>query len=103
MPARFVADFDGWEETEVKTRRQLAALRERLMIAARASGTEAHDLIGALGNARRQDCIVVISDMPLAAWEGFVPQRGLEPVLPDITDYDGTRKSGGFGRKGGRR
>lgn len=101
MPARLLADFDGWEETELKTRRQLAGLRERLMVASRAPGTEAHDLVGALGNAGRQECVVVISDMPPAAWEGFVPECALDPVLPDITDYDGSRKL--IGRRGGRR
>jgi len=35
---------------------------------------------------------VVISDMPRSAWEGFVPKSGLEPVLVDIRDYDGSRR-----------
>jgi uncharacterized protein (DUF58 family) len=92
MPVRWVADFNGWEETPVKTRRQLAGVREGLLEVKRAGGTEAHDLIAALGMARDHECIVVISDMPRSAWEGFVPKSGLEPVLVDIRDYDGSRR-----------
>jgi uncharacterized protein (DUF58 family) len=94
MPVRWIADFNGWEETPVKTRRQLAGVREGLLEVKRAGGTEAHDLIAALAMARDHECIVVISDMPRSAWEGFVPKSGLEPVLIDIRDYDGTRRKG---------
>jgi uncharacterized protein (DUF58 family) len=100
MPVRWIADFNGWEEGVLKTRRQLAGVREGLLKVKRASGTEAHDLIAALGRAREQECVVVVSDMPSSGWDGFVPELAIAPVLVDIRDYDGSRRKNG---KGGRR
>jgi uncharacterized protein (DUF58 family) len=100
MPVRWIADFNGWEEGVLKTRRQLAGVRESLLSVKRASGTEAHDLIAALARAREQECVVVISDMPRSGWEGFVPDLVIAPVLVDIREYDGSRRKIG---KGGRR
>lgn len=88
MPVRWIADFNEWEEGEVRTAQQLAAAREKIMHAVRAPGTEAHDLIAALGGAGARECVLVVSDMPLAAWEGFVPQMAVPPVLVDIATYD---------------
>lgn len=95
MQVRWVADFDGWRENEVRTRRQLAASRESFMMAERARGTEAHDLISAFGKAADHECVVVISDMPRAAWEGFVPRSAIPPVLVDISTYDVSSRKGG--------
>lgn len=100
MPVRWIADFNGWEEGVLKTRRHLAGVRESLLSVKRASGTEAHDLIAALARAREQECVVVISDMPRSGWEGFVPDLVIAPVLVDIREYDGSRRKIG---KGGRR
>ena len=100
MPVRWIADFNGWEEGVLKTRRQLAGVREGLLAVKRASGTEAHDLIGAMNRAYEYECVVVVSDMPRSGWEAFVPDAAISPVLVDIREYDGSsRKSG----KGGRR
>lgn len=95
MPVRWVADFDGWRENEVRTRRQLAAAREGLMFAERSRGTEAHNLIAAMGKAGAHECVVVISDMPRDAWAGFVPDSAIPPVLVDISSYDASRRKGG--------
>jgi uncharacterized protein (DUF58 family) len=103
MPVRWIADFNGWEEGAVKTRRQLAGVREGLLSVKRASGTEAHDLIAALGRAQDHECVVVVSDMPRSSWEGFVPVGAIAPVLVDIRDYDGSRRKNGARGKGGRR
>ncbi len=100
MPVRWIADFNGWEEGVVKTRRQLAGMREGLLTVKRASGTEAHDLIAALARANDHECVVVVSDMPRSGWEGFVPVGAIAPVLVDIREYDGSRRKTG---KGGRR
>jgi len=100
MPVRWIADFNGWEEGVLKTRRQLAGVREGLLAVKRASGTEAHDLIAALGRAYEHECVVVVSDMPRSGWEGFVPDAAIAPVLVDIREYDGSRRKSG---KGGRR
>jgi uncharacterized protein (DUF58 family) len=95
MPVRWVADFDGWRENEVRTRRQLADAREGFMLAQRARGTEAHNLIAALGRAGTHECAVVISDMPRDAWAGFVPSSAIPPVLVDICHYDSSVRKGG--------
>lgn len=100
MPVRWIADFNGWEEGVVKTRRQLAEMRESLLTVKRASGTEAHDLIAALARANDHECVVVVSDMPRSGWEGCVPDLVIAPVLVDIREYDGSRRKIG---KGGRR
>ena len=99
MPVRWLADFEGWEETKIRTSRQLAAMREKLMLAKRAAWTEAHDLTTALASASDHECVVVISDMPKAAWEAMVRGMVLPPVLVDISKYDGSSRLG----KGGRR
>ncbi len=99
MPVRWLADFDGWEGGLIRTNRQLAHMREKLMTAERAAWTEAHDLSEALATAGDHECVVVISDMPKEAWEATV--RGLvqPPVLVDISKYDGSSKLGKGGRK----
>jgi hypothetical protein len=78
-------------------------VRESLLAVKRASGTEAHDLIAALGRAYEHECVVVVSDMPRPGWEGFVPDGEIAPVLVDIRDYDGSRSKKGTRGKGGRR
>ena len=103
MPVRWIADFNGWEEGVVKTRRQLAGVGEGLLTVKRASGTEAHDLIAALARAHDHECVVVVSDMPRSGWEGFVPDGAIAPVLVDIREYDGSRKKRGTLGRGGRR
>lgn len=103
MPVRWIADFNGWEEGTLKTRRQLAGVRESMLGVKRASGTEAHDLIAALGRAYEYECVVVVSDMPRPGWEGFVPDSEIAPVLVDIRDYDGSRSKKRTRVKGGRR
>jgi hypothetical protein len=78
-------------------------VREGLLTVKRASGTEAHDLIAALGRAHDHECVVVVSDMPRSSWEGFVPVGAIAPVLVDIREYDGSRRKNGVRGKGGRR
>jgi len=98
MPVRWVSDFNGWREMEVKTRRQLALSRESLMLATRAAWTEAHDLRSALATVRDGECVVVISDMPVAAWVVIMPKTVLPPVPVEVSNYDGSsrlRKGGG--------
>jgi hypothetical protein len=99
IDARWVADFTDWEETEVKTRVQLARTREKLISAERSSGTEAHDLIQAFSTARDSECVIIISDMAKETWEAFVPKFHLVPVILDITRYDGAAKLGKRGRR----
>lgn len=97
MPVRWVADFDGWEEHELRTRRQLAASREVLMKAGRAAWTEAHDLGAAFARAADRECVVVVSDMPGGGWRGVLPEVALKPVWVDASEYERVRKVGGRG------
>ncbi len=99
MPMRWMADFEGWEGGEIRTQRQLANFREKLMSVKRAEWTEAHDLSDALASAGDHECVVVISDMAKEAWEGLLKGSSLPPVLVDISKYDGSSSLG----KGGRR
>ena len=104
MPVRWVADFDGWKENELRTKRQLAVAREVLMKAERAAWTEAHDVGAAFSKAVDRECVVVISDMPCGVWDGVIPEMALEPVLVDASRYDEVvrtkvgMKTGGGGR-----
>lgn len=99
MPVRWVADFNGWEETEVQSRRQLARSREMLMLAERAKWTEAHDLVAAFSAVQNGECVIVISDMPSRVWKGMLPKTALPPVIVEIEKYDGSSRLGKGGGK----
>ena len=99
MPVRWMADFHGWKMGEVRTRRDVAAARESLMMAKRAAWTEAHDLELALAGAKERECVVVISDMPLGLWQAKVPKMVLPPVLVEIGKYDTRSRSRGGMRR----
>ena len=77
-------------------------MREGLLAVKRASGTEAHDLIAALGRAHEHECAVVVSDMPLSSWEGFLPEMSIAPVPVDIREYDVSSRKRRAQKKGGR-
>lgn len=98
MPVRWVADFDGWKERELRTKRQLAVSRELLMRAERAAWTEAHDVESAFSKAVDRECVVVISDMPCGVWESAVPEMALDPVMVDASKYDRAVKTKGGAR-----
>jgi len=57
------------------------------MLVQRARWTEAHDITAVLGGIRAKECLVAISDMPAASWNGLVPNLALNPVLVDILKY----------------
>lgn len=98
MPVRWVADFDGWDEHELRTKQQLASSRELLMMAERAAWTEAHDVESAFAKALDRECVVVISDMPCGVWEAVVPEMALAPVMVDASKYDRAMKLKGGAR-----
>ena len=87
IPIRVLADFREWQPLEVKSKRCLARLKEELMLVQRARWTEAHDITAVLGGIRAKECLVAISDMPAASWNGLVPNLALNPVLVDILKY----------------
>lgn len=98
MPVRWVADFDGWNEHELRTKQQLAVSRELLMKAKRAAWTEAHDMESAFFKAVDRECVVVISDMPCGVWQAVIPEMSLAPVLVDASRYDRAVKAKGGAR-----
>lgn len=98
MPVRWVADFDGWKEHELRSKRQLAVAREVLMKADRAAWTEAHDLGAAFAKAADRECVVVISDMPGGVWRAVLPEAALTPVTVDASQYERVRNGRGGGR-----
>lgn len=98
MPVRWVADFDGWKEHELRTKQQLAVSRELLMKAERAAWTEAHDVESAFSKAVDRECVVVVSDMPCGVWEAVIPEMALASVMVDASKYDRAVKPKGGAR-----
>jgi uncharacterized protein (DUF58 family) len=92
LPVRLIGDFDGWKDHPAATRTQLAACMEVLARAVRSAGTELHDLQAAAERLGDEESLIVLSDMPAAAWRGVFPKRRLPPMAIDIAAYDGTRK-----------
>lgn len=101
ISTRLVADFREWESFEIRSKRQLAMIREELMHAVRAGWTEAHDLKEQMGGVGAGECMVVVSDVPEECWKAVVPQMVLKPVLVDIVKHEGFGVRGMRFRKGG--
>ncbi|WP_396261439.1 DUF58 domain-containing protein [Haloferula sp. A504] len=93
VPVTWLADFEEWVPREVVGRDSLSQLGDALCRARRAPGTEAHEVEARLDELDGE--VVVISDMPPAAWEGLVAgRRGVRVV--DVSDYErGLRLKGG--------
>ena len=87
VPARLRADFDGWQSRPAGTRRQLAACGELLAKARRCAGTEAHELQALLSSLDESTGVLMVSDMPPAAWQSSL-RRGGPRVLVDVTRYE---------------
>lgn len=84
VPARMIADFDEWRVRPAGRGAQLAERMELLAGAKRAAGTEAHDLQAALTTIRPDEGVIILSDMPLAAWHSFLPRAMKRAITPDI-------------------
>ena len=89
MPARMIADFDDWRVRPAARAAQLAECMEILAAAQRAAGTEAHDLHAALTEIHPDEGVIILSDMPLAAWRSQLPPAMKRAITPDI----GVRRS----------
>lgn len=87
VPARLMADFDGWLQRPASSRRHLAVCEELLAGARRASGTESHDLRAALDGVDEGVAVVVVSDMPTDTWATTVCPKGRR-VLVDVRRYE---------------
>lgn len=92
IPVRVLADFWEWKPREVNSRRGLALLKEGLMLAKRAEWTEAHNLLEVFAQVKSQECLIIISDMPMSSWEVLVPASALDPVVVDIVAYERATK-----------
>jgi len=88
IPVRLMADFRNWEPLEIRTKQQLAKVREELMLAKRAGWTEVHDLLEALRGVGSNECLAVVSDMPANSWKTVIPSMPLLPVIVDIVKHD---------------
>jgi uncharacterized protein (DUF58 family) len=84
MPARMIADFDDWRPRPAARPAQLAECMEILAAARRAAGTEAHDLHAALTEIHPDEGVIILSDMPLAAWRPQLPPVMRRAITPDI-------------------
>jgi uncharacterized protein (DUF58 family) len=90
VPVRLSADFDRWQSRPAGTRRQLAACGELLAQARRCAGTEAHELQALLASLDESTGVLIVSDMPPAAWQSSL-RRGGPRVLVDVTRYESRR------------
>lgn len=88
IPVRVLADFWEWESLEVNSKRALAVMKEGLIRAKRADWVEAHDVSEAFSMVKKRECLIVISDMPIASWEGLVPDSALDPVKVNIASHE---------------
>ena len=84
IPVRLRGDFDDWLDHPAATLAQLAACQEVLARAVRAAGTEAHDLQAAAKRTADDETLVVLSDMPPAAWLPALPKLRLPILTPDL-------------------
>ena len=84
MPARLIADFDGWTIRPASKAAQVSACMEVLAKARRAADTEAHDLARTLAGLAEDDGWILISDMPLAAWREMIPPARRDAMVPQI-------------------
>lgn len=84
MPARLMADFDDWRVRPASRAAQLVECMEILAAAKRAAGTEAHDLHAALTEIHPDEGVIILSDMPLAAWRSRLPPAMRRAITPDI-------------------
>lgn len=103
MPVRLLADFRAWEPLEIRSRRELAGLREELISVERAGWTERHDLLEALCGVAENECLVVLSDMPAGSWSGLIPPIALAPVVVDIEKYGRSPRRSFLKGKGAKR
>lgn len=92
IPVRVMADFWEWEPVEVGSKRAMAQLREKLMLAKRAEWTEAHNLLETFSKVKFGECLIVISDMPVRSWESLIPDSVIDPVVIDIVAYEKSTK-----------
>lgn len=83
IPARLLADFDGWKPHACQSRSQLDSCLECLTRARRASGTEAHDLQNILAEVDSEEGLIVISDMPPQAWRHLVSPGKQDAFIPE--------------------
>lgn len=93
IPARLLADFDGWEDRPSNNRSQLALCQETLARAVRTRGSEAHDVQAAAQRAAPDEVVVAISDMPAASWRQSLPKLPLPPLVVEIPEPRNRGKS----------
>jgi uncharacterized protein (DUF58 family) len=84
MPVRMVADFDDWTPRGAANGGQIGECMEILARARRAKDTEAHDLGLALAGVDPDEGLIVVSDMPPAAWSHAIPAARRDAFAPQV-------------------
>ena len=86
VPTTFTSDFLAWKSLPSF---QTSAWSEALTVLAcakRAGDTEAHNLVATILETPPEDALVVISDMPPAAWSHILPNRKV--LIVDIQQHN---------------
>ncbi len=88
-----LADFDGWLLRELRNQDDLARVREDLMEAKRASGTEIHELEAKVEASQQQQSVYLVSDI---SSDRLINPEANEPLKLssfDISVFDIPRRS----------
>ena len=86
VPATLTSDFLAWKSLPSF---QFSAWSEALTVLAsaqRAGDTEAHNLVATILDTPPEDALVIISDMPPAAWSHILPDRKV--LIVDIQQHN---------------
>ena len=75
IPTTLLADFLDWRPLPVLTRAGMGNALVALARARRANGTEAHDLVAALGSVPADHSLLLLSDMTVDSWNHILPSR----------------------------
>jgi len=92
MPAKFIADFNAWQEVSVTTRSQLASCNTLLALAKRPQATETHELQAAILSASDEHALIIISDIPPENWKSSLPPTAFPPILLHIRQHRGAAR-----------
>ena len=94
VPANFTSDFLAWKSLPTFQSSAWSDVLTILARAERAHDTEAHNLVAAITETPPEDALVIISDMPPAAWSHILPDRKV--LIVDIQQHKFGKRSMNF-------
>ncbi|MDA7881681.1 DUF58 domain-containing protein [Akkermansiaceae bacterium] len=94
VPANFTSDFLAWKSLPTFQSSAWSEVLTILARAERADDTEAHNLVAAVLETPPEDALVIISDMPPAAWSHILPNR--KALIVDIQQHKFGKRSMNF-------